>query len=202
MTPHVSLRPARPDDAVIATSLIRLTMGGSADLFSDVESGWNSEKLIATLFAQDGGRFSYRVGTILEVDNDAVGLLISYSASKMTMLDLVTGRHLLSILGVRAMFRFTKRILRMMNVREAERGEYYISNVGVLPDFQGHGYGARLLIFSEEQARKLSLKKCSLIVDQHNNGAIRLYQRSGYKTVFSGKLNGESGYHRMVKELA
>ncbi|MCL4530927.1 MAG: GNAT family N-acetyltransferase [Chloroflexi bacterium] len=202
MNPCVSIRPARPDDAMIAASLMRLTMGRSADLFSDVESGWTSEKLLAALFAHKGGRFSCQVGTVLEVDGKAVGLLVSYPASKMAMLDLAAGRNLLSVLGIRPMIRFAKRISPMMNIREAERGEYYISNVGVAPEFQGNGYGAHLLSFAEEQARKFNLKKCSLIVDEHNNGAIRLYQRSGYKIIFSGKLNGESGYYRMVKELA
>ncbi len=202
MTSRVSIRPARPDDARIAASLIRLTMGKSADLFADVESGWTSEKLISTLFACSSGRFSYQVGTMIEVDNSAIGLLMSYPASKMIVLDLITGRNLLSILGIRAMIHFTKRMSPMMNVHEVERGEYYISNVSVLPDFQGNGYGTRLLTFAEGQARKSNLKKCSLIVDEHNDGAIRLYQRLGYKIVFSGKLNGESGYHRMVKELA
>ena len=177
-------------------------MGGSADLFSDIESGWTSEKLLAALFARSGGRFGYQVGTILIADEAAVGLLVSYPASKLTMLDLVTGRTLLSILGIRPTIRFAKRMSAMLNLREAERGEYYISNVGVLPDFQGNGYGARLLTLAEEQARKFGLKRCSLIVDQQNDGAIRLYRRFGYKIVFSGKLDGESGYHRMVKELA
>ena len=202
MNPCVSIRPAQPDDATIAASLIRLTMGGSADLFSDIESGWTSEKLLAALFARSGGRFGYQVGTILIADDTAVGLLVSYPASKLTMLDLVTGRTLLSILGIRPTIRFAKRMSAMLNLREAERGEYYISNVGVLPDFQGNGYGARLLTLAEEQARKFGLKRCSLIVDQQNDGAIRLYQRFGYRIVFSGKLDGESGYHRMVKELA
>lgn len=202
MTPRVSIRPARADDAVIAASLIRLTMGGSADLFADIESGWISEKLLAMLFTRDGGRFSYQVGTMIEVDSAVAGLLISYPASKMMMLDLVTGRNLLSVLGIRALIRFAKRMSPMINIREAERGEYYISNVGVLPDFQGNGYGAHLLTFAEERARRLDLKKCSLTVDEHNDGALRLYQRFGYQIVFSGKFNTESGYHRMVKEVA
>lgn len=201
MNPRILIRPARPDDAAAAASLIRLTMGGSADSFADIESGWSSEKLLSALFVRGGGRFGYRVGTILEADEAAVGLLVSYPASKMAMLDWSTGRNLLSVLGVRALIRLTKRIVPKMNIHEAERGEYYISNIGVLPDFQGNGYGARLLTFAEQQARKSNLNKCSLIVDEHNDGAIRLYQRFGYKVVFSGRL-GESGYHRMVKELA
>ena len=207
MTQRVLLRPAQPDDAVIAASLLHLAMGGTAELFADSESGLSPGKLLAALFTCRGGRFSYQFGTVLKADNVLSGLLISFPASKMMLLDLITGINLLSVLGLRAMIRLTKKMSSMISVHEAERGEYYISNLGVLPDFQGNGYGARLLTFAEEQARKLMLRKCSLTVDEHNDGAIRLYQRYGYEIVFSGKYNSgyaekESGYHRMVKELA
>jgi len=94
----------------------------------------------------------------------------------------------------------------MTSAHEAERGEYYISNLGIHPDFQRRGYGGCLLTFAEEQARKLGLKKCSLIVHQHNENAIRLYQRFDYRIVYSDQFKGpldeaERGYHRMVKEL-
>ncbi len=163
-------------------------------------------QILAALFVREGGRLGYQNGFVFEVDDKQVGLLMSFSASRMAMLDLVTGSNLLSILGLPAMMHLTQRMLPMTSVREAERGEYYISNIGVLPDFQQRGYGARLLTFAEEQARNLRLKKCSLIVNQHNEKAIQLYQRFDYKIFYSGKFKGllaetEGGYHRMVKEL-
>lgn len=201
-----TLRPARPDDAVIAASLLELTMGATADLFVDDTNGFTSEKLLAALFVRSGGRFSHRLGTVIEVDDAATGLLISFPAAQICALDLKTGRHLLAILGLRGGLRLARRMSSMMRIREAERGEYYISNIGVLPGFQGNGYGACLLTFAEAQARRLNLKRCSLMVDEQNEGAIRLYQRFGYKIIYSGKFNGqltgrENGYHRMVKEL-
>ncbi|HUI87466.1 MAG TPA: N-acetyltransferase [Anaerolineales bacterium] len=200
------IRPARPDDSEKAAFLIRLTLGGTADLFVDRGSTMYPEQIFKALFARDSGRLSYQHSFILEEDRTPAGLLVSFPASAMTMLDLTTGSHLLSILGLAAMTRLTQRMLPMTGVREAERGEYYISNVGVHPDFQRRGYGAQLLSFAEEQARAGALKKCSLIVNQHNENAIRLYQRFRYRIIFSGEFKGplaevEGGYHRMVKEL-
>jgi ribosomal protein S18 acetylase RimI-like enzyme len=45
-----------------------------------------------------------------------------------------------------------------------------------------------------------------LIVNQHNEKAVRFYQGLGYAIVCSGKFKGrlaetEGGYHRMVKEM-
>jgi ribosomal protein S18 acetylase RimI-like enzyme len=202
----ISIRPAYSNDSEPAAFLIRIAMGGTADLFVDDKSSLKVEQIFGALFMRDSGRLSHRHGFVLAVDDKVAGLLISFPGSQLSMLDLATGINLLFILGLVQMMRLTQRMLPMMNVREAEGGEYYISDVGVHPDFQRRGYGAQLLSFAEEQARKLGLKKCSLAVHQHNADAIRLYQRFGYKVVYSGQYNGslaetEGGYHRMVKEL-
>jgi ribosomal protein S18 acetylase RimI-like enzyme len=139
----ISIRPARPGDSATAAFLTRLTLGGTADLFVDDESTMTLEQILVALFVRKGGRLSYQHSCILEAENTAVGLLVSFPASAMAMLDLATGSNLLSVLGLGAMIRLTQRMLPMTNVREAERGEYYISNIGVLPDFQRRGYGAR-----------------------------------------------------------
>ncbi len=201
------IRPARRADALTAASLIRLTMGATADLFMDAKNGGSPADLLAALFARDGSRFSYRYGSVLDVDGQVAGLLMSYPASKMTVLDLITGRDLLFELGLREMLRLTRRLLPKTGIREAERGEYYISNVGVLPQHQGHGYGTLLMNFAEKLTRTSGLRKCSLTVDEYNDGAIRLYQRLGYRIVNSGKYKdggtggAHAGFHHMIKDL-
>jgi ribosomal protein S18 acetylase RimI-like enzyme len=98
------------------------------------------------------------------------------------------------------------RTLPLLNAPEAERDEYYISNVGVLPEYRGRGLGRQIMGFAEERARAADLGKCSLAVDETNSGAIRFYERLGYKIVFTRRFSGrlaqrESGYHRMLKLL-
>jgi ribosomal protein S18 acetylase RimI-like enzyme len=98
------------------------------------------------------------------------------------------------------------RFLPLAGAVESKADEYYISNVGVLPEFQNLGYGAQLLAFAEQQARAAGLSKCSLTVDFQNHAALRLYERLGYKIVYSKTFTGEvarheSGYNRLVKNL-
>ncbi len=204
MNPEPALRPARPADAEVAAPIVCLSMRGLAECFA--ANGRASDQVVAGLFARDGNRFSYRFAEIVEVDQRVAGLLLAYPATKMSGMDLLMALHIVRLLGPRAAMAVFSRLMPMSNVREAERGEFYISNVGVLPEFQGRGYGERLMSFAEEQARASGLDKCSLNVDEKNEGAIHLYQRLGYKIVHSGKFSGrfaeiESGYHRMVKEL-
>lgn len=197
MNSTVSIRPAQPSDALIAASLIHLAMGDFAELFS---GGQDPETLLAELFVRADNRFSCNFGTLIESNGEAAGLLLAYPAAKMRSLELNTGYHLFSLIGFRRMLRLAQKTFPFINVREAERGEFYISNVAVRPEFQGRGFGTRLMSCAEEQARGSGLKRCSLIVDAHNEVALRLYQKIGYKIAFSGKH--KSDYHRMVKELA
>ncbi len=173
-------------------------MGDTAASFADGE-GETSRDLLPLLFVRKGNRFSYQFVNMIEVDNAVCGFLLAYPASRMASLELRTGLHLLELLGFRKMVRFTQKMMTMMNVREAERGEYYISNIAVLPKFQGKGLGVQLMSFAERQACVSGLKRCSLIVDASNAVAIRFYERIGYKIVFSG--THKDLYHRMVKEL-
>ncbi len=114
--------------------------------------------------------------------------------------------RMIRVYGPAGTLRMIGRMLPLVNVRETEADEYYISNVGVSSEFQRRGYGTRLMSFAEELASRAGLKKCSLTVDMENTGAIHLYERLGYRIVatrqFTGKVAGkESGMHRMVKEL-
>ena len=111
---------------------------------------------------------------------------------------------MLRMLGVRGMTRLVKTLLKVGMEQEARSDEYYISNIGVLPEFQGRGIGSRLMQQAEKICRSHGLKKCSLLVSPHNNGAQRLYERLGYRVERSFRFAfgaGELDNLRMVKCL-
>jgi ribosomal protein S18 acetylase RimI-like enzyme len=114
---------------------------------------------------------------------------------------------MLRILGLGEVLHLLVRLLPLAGGREAERDEYYVSDLAVLPQFQGQGIGTRLLAFAEEQAARHGLGNCSLIVALHNEAARQLYLRLGYRiveTVTYSRLQqrcGERGYQRMMKVL-
>jgi ribosomal protein S18 acetylase RimI-like enzyme len=54
-------------------------------------------------------------------------------------------------------------------------------SIAVAPDFARHGVGAALLVASERMARERGCAVMRLEVQDHNAGAIRMYERSGYR---------------------
>lgn len=200
---EVTLRPAYQHDAQVAAELIILSMGKEAEAFLDREHHRSASEVVAELFARIGGRFSHAVATVANTGRQPAGLLLAFPAHHIFQLDWFTGIHLLEIFGLGEMVRLVSRIFPYSLIREAEQDEYYISNVAVLPRFQRHGIGNRLLAHAEELARVSGLKKCSLMVGFENYHALGLYERRGYRIVTTKQLpfNHGMGFHRMVKSL-
>jgi ribosomal protein S18 acetylase RimI-like enzyme len=60
-------------------------------------------------------------------------------------------------------------------------GIAYIQTLEVLPERRGMGVGGELLRLTEESARASDAEVIWLHVDAENDGAIRLYERHGYR---------------------
>lgn len=109
-----------------------------------------------------------------------------------------------------SLFYFLKvfsRLLTALKYPKLEDDEYYISNLAVYSEFRGQGIGKKLLNAIEERVKEANYKKISLYVELDNNGAIKLYEKFGFKITKSVtfplrlKKRGLEGLHKMVKEL-
>jgi ribosomal protein S18 acetylase RimI-like enzyme len=68
----------------------------------------------------------------------------------------------------------------------------HVGDLGVLQSHRGHGIGSALLAECEAIARAAGQKWLQLGVIAHNAGAVRLYERSGFRALF----------HTMEKKLS
>lgn len=200
------IRSARPEDETLAVAVLRSSMGGLADYLYSGDARRSVEEYIGAMYRMGGHRFSWELSFTGEADGKPAGFLLSYPGRLLNGLQLALVSKLPALYGWAGALRVIGRLLPLVNAPEAEADEYYISNVGVLTEYQGRSYGTQLMSFAETKAREAGLSKCSLSVDEHNDGAIRLYERLGYKIVFDKHFKGEvarqeSGYYRMVKEL-
>ena len=207
MSPAVTIRPARPQDASLAARLIYLTMGVEADWLFGQEKGLSTLEVLARLFARRDHRAAYDLTHLAERDGQAAGLLLAYPGRRLSGLNLRTGWQYLRLFGLRAALRLAKLQPAYADLVESQDDEFYISNIAVLPEYQGQGIGSVLMAYAEELACKAGLRKCSLIVAFGHAPARRLYERLGYAVdrVFSSAhpkvAEGSGGYHRMVKPL-
>lgn len=202
----IAIRPALSGDAPLASPLLYQTMGHLADFFFGCDPRRTVMETIQILYCgASRNRLNYRFAWILEVDGEAAGILVAYPGADVFRLDLQTGKCLAGWFSLPALARLAGRAL-LIPGKEALPGEYYLSNVSVLPEFQGRGLGSRLLAFAEDQARSLQIDRCSLCVDMDNSAARRLYERTGYQVsqvqyYRQGAAQAGRGYFRMVKEI-
>ena len=207
MKPNVLLRPALRADSDPVTRLIYLSMGIEADWLFGQEKGHPTHQVLASLFQIQGNRISYPLSTVAEQDGKVVGLLLAYPGSFLSRFNWITGLQFLGVFGLAATIRLARQQSVYGDLKETEKDEFYISNLGVFPELQGKGIGTMLMEYAEELARKAGLHKSSLIVTFGHKNARHLYEHLGYKVIRSYSCNhpqvaeGSGGYHRMVKML-
>jgi len=182
-------------------------MGRLADFLFGSDKPLEAENVLAQLFVREANRFSYQFVHVAEMSGRVVGLLLAYSGREIESLRFPMARQLFVVCGLPGMFRFLRRGLPLMGVKEAEAEEYFVNSLAVLPSFQGQGIGTHLLSWGESKARTLGLQKCSLTVEIGNRQASSLYEHLGYRIVATVEIEqlsrriGYRGFHRMVKEL-
>ena len=83
----------------------------------------------------------------------------------------------------------------------------YVESIAVDAEIRGLGIGRKLMAEAEARARELNLPLLALDVIGDNQGAIRLYERLGYKIVKTTRgflvtyVTGSDEVHRMEKQL-
>lgn len=86
-------------------------------------------------------------------------------------------------------------------VREHLPGVPLIMDFFVLPDYRNNGFGAAMLDYAEEVLRQRGYPRVALGVD-HDNHAIRLYERRGFREWSHGPVKtSDDEFHIYVKEL-
>jgi ribosomal protein S18 acetylase RimI-like enzyme len=199
---EVNIRPACQNDAAFIAEMFYLSMGGLADYLFE-NTGQPVIALTENLVIRNAGRFGSGIAFVAEAEGKSMGALVSCEGARLEALNLAVLPHIFPVMGIASALRFLWRGYRLPGGVEAEKDEYYVSNIGVHPSAQGHGIGSRLLAYAEQAAQASRLAKCSLVVSLHNVSAFRLYRRTGYKVVETVHDKNENlGYHRMVKQLS
>lgn len=187
-------------DASLFSAMMELS---APKLFSSV-FGENFKRILESLFRERRNLFSFEHTFKVKIEGDVAGMLLGYDWKTKKGEEINTGKLLIKYMK----FNFVKRLPFLVKLNSVigyvNKGEFYISNIAIYPEYRGKGVGTLLLNFVEEVAKKDKIEKLSLDVETENSGAIKLYKRLGFKIVKekSINLNGEIfKFYRMEKLL-
>jgi ribosomal protein S18 acetylase RimI-like enzyme len=68
----------------------------------------------------------------------------------------------------------------LLELEAVAAGSWYVNVIAVYPEFRGRGLGSALLNKAEEIAHAAEAAQMSLIVEEVNTGALRMYLRYGF----------------------
>jgi len=169
MSAASSLRPGRKDDARALAQLIDIAGEGFGTyLWTQAAAPGESALDVGTRRAQlEEGGFSYRNAVVAEIGGKVAGLLLGYRlASPYDRGDLA---------ALPAMVR------PLVELEARAPASWYVNALAAFPEYRNDGLGTRLLAEAERIARDARAPAISLIVADQNEGAKRLYLRSGYR---------------------
>lgn len=117
--------------------------------------------------ASETDNFSYRNVHLALMDGTIAGMLLAYRLPDETDSD--NGDDLPEF------------IRPLIELEQCVPGSFYINMLAAYPQFRGQGIGTALMSIVDQLALQQDCKLLSVEVFEQNSGALRLYQRLGYR---------------------
>ena len=190
---NLHFRQAAPEDADHLAQLVNMA-GDGLPLYlwgKMAQPGQDAWSVGRERAQRDHGGFSYRNATLAILEENIAGCLIGYP--------LDTTPEKIDPASIPEMF------LPLVELEALAAGTWYINVLAVFPEFRGLSIGSRLLELAECKPATTDRAGLSLIVSDANHGAMRLYERSGYRERASrpmlkeGWKNPGKNWNLMVK---
>jgi ribosomal protein S18 acetylase RimI-like enzyme len=176
------LRVARPDDARALAELADQASYGLALYFWDQikEPGQTALDAGVERAGREEGSFSYRNAIIAELDGKCAACLIGYPQEENPQpIDRCSMPPML---------------VPLQELENMAADTWYVNVLATYPEARGKGLGTRLLEAAEQIAREAGKSGLSLIAEDDNVNAIRLYHRFGFRDVATRPIIRE-GWH-------
>jgi ribosomal protein S18 acetylase RimI-like enzyme len=175
-------RPARKDDAEALARLIDIAGEGFGMHLWAQAAGPNETALevgIRRAKREEGG-FSYRHATVAEIGGKVAGLLLGYRLA-----DPYDAGDVAALPDM---------VRPLVELEAKAPGSWYVNALAVFPEHRGKGLGSALLAQAERIARETRCAELSIIVADQNEGAKRLYARTGYRIAGRRPLIAFAGF--------
>ena len=116
---------------------------------------------------REGANFSYRNAVVAEQDGEVVAMVVAYrlpEAEETINLD-----------------ELPELLRPLVELELLVPRTFYINALATLPEYRGQGLGSELLKVANRLALEAGCDELSLEVFEQNEGAVRLYERYGYR---------------------
>jgi len=117
---------------------------------------------------REEANFSYRNAVVVEVDGRVAAMMLAYRLPEHSDVNLDELPDLLRPLE---------------ELEQKVPGTFYINALAAYPEFRGLGLGTKLLEAAHTLAPDAGCEQLSLEVFDQNEGAVRLYERHGYREI-------------------
>jgi ribosomal protein S18 acetylase RimI-like enzyme len=117
---------------------------------------------------RETGGFSYRHAIVAQADGDVVGMALSYPIDAPPTIEQTT---------------LPLPLVPFVILEAQSVGTWYVNALAVFPAFRNSGIGQRLIAAVEATAKLAGHSRMSIQVFSWNAGAIRLYERQGFRPV-------------------
>ena len=184
---EVIIRQARKEEASQIAKLFMLAWPVDDILESNGLTCEQLHESITLIAASEETIYSYENTVVAEIDGKVVGAMCAYDGADYQRLK----QPIIDTLGPDCGF---------AQLKETEKGEFYLDSVGVLPEYRGKGIASRLIAAQCERAASLGHKVAGLIVDVDKPQAEALYTRLGFTYLDDKDFFGHKMKH-MVRRL-
>ena len=166
------IRDAVKEDACDLARLHALAADGLIEYgYSDLIAGVDAIELFGRVFEIEHEPYSHRNCVVAEDDGRVVGELLTYGCDDIA-----------SVMPDDP-FIPAERLAILNSCFPPTPLSWHIEAMAVLPEYQGQGLGRRFIEIAKGQCRHNGFDVLSLYVFEANEGARRLYQRCGFKSV-------------------
>ena len=178
------IRPATRADVMDLVAFVDMAGEGFASYFwsTMAKPGQSPVEVGRARALRDSGAFSWRNAHIAEVDGAPAGALVGY-----VIADPVDPAGIAK----------TSELVRPLAELEAQApGHWYVNVLAVYPEHRGKGIGKALLDHAGRLAAAAAARGMAIVVASENAGAVRLYEKAGYRPLARRPLKPFPGYRR------
>jgi len=178
------IRKAVIEDSEKITSLLMLATGEMIYKFVGERNDQKARDFLLQFVNNENNQYSFKKCYVIENEVEVLGVLLGYDGASMTELRKPVLAYIHQYLNP-----------NLTVEDETQAGEYYIDSLGVLPNQQGKGIGARLIQHVINEQVLENGQTIGLLVDKANPRAKRLYLKLGFEVVGEKNLMGISLEH-------